>query len=142
MWKTVGFICYLIILSIYDIRTRQIPVVWLAIGGMAAFVNMMYLCLCQPSLEIVVEIWKSCLPGIVMLIAARFSGKIGGGDGCVLLVAGSILGSVKIMAVFAGSLMLVAVTAAILLVFRKVSKNDKLPFVPFLAISAILPEVL
>lgn len=142
MWKTIAFICYLIILSIYDIRTRQIPIVWLVIGGVAALANIIYLCLCQPSVEIVVELWKSFMPGLLMLAIARFSGKIGSGDGCVLLVAGSILGSVKGMVVFAGSLILAAVTAAILLVFCKAGKNDKLPFVPFLAISVILSEVL
>lgn len=142
MWKAISFICYLSILSIYDIRTRQIPLVWLVIGGLAALSNLISMCLGGFSLDMVVEIWKSCMPGLLMLVSARFSGKVGIGDGCVLLVAGGIWGSVKVMAVFAGSLMLVAVTAAVLLVFCKVGKNDKLPFVPFLAISAILSEVL
>ena len=141
MWKAAGLICYLIILSIYDIKTRKIPAVWLAIGGVAALANLVYMCLCQPSLELCPDILKSWGPGLLMLAAGRLSGKIGSGDGCVLLVAGSILGSVKMMAVFTGSLLLAAVTAAVLLVFRMAGKNDKIPFMPFLAVSLILLEV-
>ncbi len=141
MWKTVCLICYLLVLSIYDIRTRKIPVLWLGIGGVAALVNFVCLCLYLPLLELWPEVIKSWGPGILMLAVGKLSGKIGSGDGSVLLVTGSILGSVKITKVFAGSLLLAAVTAAALLMLRKVRKNDKIPFMPFLTVSVILLEV-
>lgn len=142
MWKTISLICYLILLSIFDIRIRKVPAVWLLIGGAAALVNLIYLCCCQPFAELLPEVLKSLGPGLLMLTAGRLSGKIGSGDGCVLLVAGSILGSVKIMAVFSGGLLLVAATAGVLLILRKAGKNDRLPFIPFLTVSAILWEVM
>lgn len=138
MWKWAGLICYLIILSIYDIRIRKIPSVWLVIGGVAALAYLIYLCLCQPFSEFWPEMVKGWGPGLLMLAAGRLSGKIGSGDGCVLLVAGSILGSVKMMEVFMGSLLLAALTAVVLLIFRKAGKNDKMPFMPFLATAVIL----
>ena len=73
-----------------------------------------------------------------MLAAGRLSGKIGVGDGCVLLVAGSIVGSEKIIMIFTVSLLLASVTAVVLLIFRKAEKNDKMPFMPFLAAAVIL----
>lgn len=138
MWQWVGLICYLIILSIYDIRTRKIPAAWLVIGGVAALAYLIYLCLCQPFSELWLEMLKSWGPGLLMLAAGRLSGKIGSGDGCVLLVAGSVLGGVKMMAVFMGSLLLAAVAGVILLIFRKAGKNDKMPFMPFLAAAVIM----
>ncbi|MBR5248871.1 MAG: prepilin peptidase [Lachnospiraceae bacterium] len=138
MWKWAGLICYLIILSIYDIRTRKIPSVWMVIGGVATLAYLIYLCLCHPFSELWPEVLKSWGPGLLMLAAGRLSGKIGSGDGCILLVAGSILGSVKMMGVFMGSLFLAALTAVVLLIFRKAGKNDKMPFMPFLAAAVIL----
>ena len=126
MWKWAGLICYLIILSIYDIRTRKIPSVWMVIGGVATLAYLIYLCLCHPFSELWPEVLKSWGPGLLMLAAGRLSGKIGSGDGCILLVAGSILGSVKMMGVFMGSLFLAALTAVVLLIFRKAGKNDSL----------------
>ena len=142
MWQGVGLICYLIILSIYDIRTRKIPVVWLVVGAVAALAYLIHLCLCQPLSELWLEILKSWGPGLLMLTAGRLSGKIGSGDGCVLLVAGSILGGVKMIAVFMGSLLLAGVTAVGLLIFCKAGKNDKMPFMPFLAVAVILLGVM
>ena len=138
MWKWAGLICYLIILSIYDIRTRKIPAVWLVIGGVAALAYLIYLCLCQSFSEFWPEMLKSWGPGMLMLAAGRISGKIGSGDGCILLVAGSIVGSEKMMMVFMVSLLLASVTAVVLLIFRKAGKNDKMPFMPFLAAAVIL----
>ena len=138
MWQLVGLICYLIILSIYDIRTRKIPAVWLVIGGVAALVYLIYLCLCRPFSELWPEMLKSWGPGLLMLTVGRFSEKIGSGDGCVLLVAGSVLGGVKMMPVFMGSLLLAAVAGVVLLIFRKAGKNDKMPFMPFLAVAVIM----
>ncbi len=140
MWKTVSLLCYLMVLSIYDIKTRKIPVFWLLIGGVAALANLIYLGCDRPPLEFWSELLKSWVPGVLMLLAGWLSGKVGYGDGCVLLVAGSILGGVKITAVFLGGLFIAAMTAIVLLVFRKVKKNDKLPFIPFLAVSALVLE--
>ncbi len=142
MWKWAGLMCYLIILSIYDIRTRKIPVLWLVIGGVAALVYLIYLCLCQSFSELWSEMLKSWGPGVLMLATGRLSGKIGSGDGYVLLVIGSILGSVKMMGVFMGSLLLAALTAVVLLIFRKAGKNDEMPFVPFLAAAVLLLGVM
>ena len=141
MWKWAGLSCYLIILSIHDIRTRKIPAVWLVIGGVAALAYLTYLCLCQPFSELWPEILKSWGPGVLMLAAGRVSGKIGTGDGCVLLVAGSIVGSEKIMVVFMVSLLLASVTAVVLLIFCKAGKNHKMPFMPFLALAVIWLKV-
>ncbi len=141
MWKTVGLGVYLAILSIYDIRTRRIPVIWLVAGGAAAVCTLGYLCFSQGALEFMSEGLKSLWPGLLMLVIARVSGKTGYGDGCVLLVTGGILGSAKSTAVFMMSLLFAAVAAAILLMWRRVGRNYKLPFVPFLAISVCLLEL-
>ena len=140
MWKTVCLLCYFMVLSVYDIRTRKIPMSWLIIGGVAALVNLIYLGCCRPPLEFWSELLKSWAPGLLMLLAGWLGGRVGCGDGCVLLVAGSILGSEKITAVFLGGLLIAAMTAGVLLAFRKVKKNDKLPFIPFLTVSALVLE--
>ena len=138
MWKSICLIGYLAILSIFDVRTRKVPISCILAGGAAAVANIVYLCMEHGFWESLPELLKSVGPGILMLIIAKFSGKTGYGDGAVLLVAGAVMGSIRGVTAFMLSIMIAALVSGILLVLGKVSRNDQLPFVPFLAISTLI----
>lgn len=117
---------WLLIISIVDIRKRNVPV-WLLIpGGILAFagvVERQYGGL---------EIARSMIPGVVLLLLAMTTGNVGYGDGIVMLFLGMVSGSGKSFLLFGVSLFLAAIFSLILLIMRKVKKNTGIPFLPFL----------
>lgn len=139
MWKTTVLICYLIILSVHDIRRKQLPMHWIVAGAVFAIINILISAgemLFAP--ETVLRILNSWLPGMVFLVIAKMTDVIGRGDGWVLIITGSILDAGETGRILAVSLLLAAFSAIVLLVFRKAQKGDKLPFIPFLATAVIL----
>lgn len=142
MWIIIGLFGYLTVLAICDVRTKKIPMVWLKIGYIVAAAYVVWQGINQPFDTFWPELIKSLGPGMLLLAAGRVSGKIGEGDGCVLLVVGSILGSKKTLLVFSGALFLAALTGTILLVLGKAGKDSKIPFIPFLVLALMLAEVM
>lgn len=139
-WVMMG---YLGILSIFDIRFKRVPAVLVSLGGLAALGYLVMTC-CENGTIMqaaVMEIAGECLPGLLMLAAAWLTGKVGYGDGCILMITGCILGSRKMAAVFAVSLFLTDLLAAALLLLHKKGKNDKLPYLPFLTAAVFLLEL-
>ena len=84
------------------------------------------------------------LPGILlMLLALATAGKVGCGDGIVLLTAGIWNGFPRILYIAAGGVFLSAAAAGVLLIGR--SRIRSIPMVPFFLAGAILlyiPELL
>lgn len=74
--------------------------------------------------------------GILLLLLAKVTGgSIGSGDALVYIVTGTGLGFVKILDVLFLSLLMSAVVAGALFIFRHVGKKYAIPFVPFTAIA-------
>lgn len=130
---------YLGVLSIFDIRFKKVPVLLMAAGGLAALGYLGITCYENGAVlqSAAAELAGAWLPGLFMLAAAWLTGKVGYGDGCILLITGCFLGSRKMAAVFAVSLLLAALLAAVLLLLRRRGRNDKLPYLPFLAAAVI-----
>lgn len=113
--------------AIYDIKTKTIPVVAVAI--IAASVLLYRLCMGIGMLELVIGL----IPGIVLLVLAFATREsIGTGDGLVLCILGLFCGWQKCLAMFAMALVLSAALSIILLVCRKVGRKTELPFLPSL----------
>ena len=73
------------------------------------------------------------LPGIVVLgLSVVLRGGIGKGDGYLLCISGLALGAEQNTALIFYGLFLAGVTAAVLLGLKRVNRNTKIPFVPFL----------
>ena len=152
--KITIIVLYLIILSIYDIRTQKIPVMWLAAGSVAAFGTIVWeisdvLEISGNWQELWPTLWKELgqelligwLPGLVLLGACIVTGRVGSADGWVLLIVGSMIGSGQMMAAFGCSMILIAVMAGVLLLLKKAGKNDRLPYLPFLTAAVVLVQL-
>lgn len=113
-------------ISVMDIRRRRVPVWMLVPGGILA--GIMFIC--QQAMP--GDMLKAILPGDVLLVTAFLTKKAGYGDGIVMLFLGILSGSVKSLLIFAVSLFLAAVFSVILLGVRKVGRNTRIPFLPFL----------
>ena len=72
------------------------------------------------------------LPGVGMLLVARFSGAAGYGDGLVLVGLGMLLGIWRVLLLLAGSLFALSLVSLLLLLLGKVRGNTRIPFLPFL----------
>ena len=80
--------------------------------------------------------WKhlwGMVPGIAVVIMSQLTkGCIGKGDGYLLCICGAALGIRQSVSFFFYGLMLAGGISAVLLALKKVKRNTKLPFVPFL----------
>lgn len=127
---------WLIMISIFDIRTRKIPV-WMLMAG----------CVCAaPILAVrwsggVVgygDVLKGMLPGVLLLVAALGTKKVGYGDGAVLLLLGTAVGGPKSWMLFGISLFFISGFSLALLALKKVKGRTKIPYLPFLAAAWML----
>ena len=137
MYLKIFIIVLLVIGSAYDWKYLHLPMwlICLVLGSGLAGVLF--------NLHTVNGSWGSVLgamvPGLVLLLLSRLSKEqIGYGDGLVLLGMGGCMKYIEVMYSFWLALLIVFLVSAILIFFKGVKYNFKLPFVPFLAISSVI----
>ncbi len=130
MWIEIFTVVFLGICAVCDGAERKIPlaVVWL--GIIAALV------LRAEGLA-GDDTWQSAaialIPGAAFWLLSYVSGeKVGYGDGWLLIMIGLFMGLRKCFLILLIGLVSASLAALVLLACRKVSKNDGLPFAPFL----------
>lgn len=131
---------WLLAASILDIRSRRVPVWMLILGGIFAVLTAV--CNCEFTLAECVEMIKGCIPGVILLLMAAATGKAGTADGIVLIFLGICMGSKICLAVFMLSLMLISLFSGVLLALRRVGRNTRLPYLPFLSAAWLLGQAL
>ena len=78
------------------------------------------------------------IPGLLMYVLSKLSPRsIGEGDALVLIFIGSVVGYMKEMQFLIISVFLAGLIALILFVLKKVDRDTKLPFVPFLSVGVL-----
>ncbi|MBR5357343.1 MAG: prepilin peptidase [Lachnospiraceae bacterium] len=78
------------------------------------------------------------IPGLLMYVLSKLSPRsIGEGDALVLIFIGSVVGYMKEMEFLIISVFLAGLIALILFVLKKVDRDTKLPFVPFLSVGVL-----
>ncbi len=85
---------------------------------------------------------KGCIPGAILLLMAAATGKAGTADGFVLIFLGISTGGKICLVVFMLSLLLISMFSVILLVFRRVGRSTRLPYLPFLSVAWLLGQAL
>jgi len=84
------------------------------------------------------ECFLALLPGFfLLLISFASKGKIGQGDGIVLLTCGFFLTGILVTEMLLLALVLSSVFAVFLVALRKKKKTESFPFVPFLCAGCI-----
>lgn len=123
----------LLICAITDLKTKEISMRILLIFGALGII--IFILGNQNS---VAEELVGVLVGIGVLLICRVTGgKIGAGDGFLIVVTGIFLGGMRNVELLMGGFLLAALWALILVIFRKVNWKKELPFVPFLFLSFI-----
>lgn len=144
MWKFILVLSYLVVLSIMDIREKQVPLYLLAVGlllaACAGIGERLRAEELAGGLRLIRAVWKilpglllGLFPGLLFLGMARLTQKAGTGDGLVLMIMGLFTDYRICMTIFSISLFLVSVFSVCMMVFCKVRGKDCLPYIPFLA---------
>ena len=132
MW-ILGFIALLVILSIFDIRTKRIP-----IGGFISLYaySVMYLFFSGEYGFSFINLIISVIPGLILgALSFMTEGKIGMGDAIITAGLGVGLGIEKVSYTLAGALILICLFGLIMMVTRKMNRKSQIPFVPFITLS-------
>ena len=137
---------YLGCMGIFDCREKKIPV-WLLVPGMVIGVA----CMVCRIWEVMVNgdgqgsIFLSLVfsmtglfPGILLLLVAWSSKKVGYGDGIVILCLGAMLEYSKVAGIILWSFGLMSACSLVLLLLKKVKKESTLPYLPFLFFGYVL----
>ena len=78
------------------------------------------------------------VPGIIIYIVAFLTKeKIGKGDALSLIFIGMAAGIERVLSALFVSLSITALLSGVLLILKKVKRDTKLPFLPFLSIGVI-----
>lgn len=130
-------ICWLVIGSIYDWKYRGLPKWYLLLGlAVGALRIGIYIYTGELYWGIIVE---ALFPGMAMLALSRLSKEhVGGGDGMVLLGMGGCMEYMEVMYSLWVALFMVFLTGSVLVIFKGIRYNVKIPFVPFLSIGSMV----
>ncbi len=135
IWIVAGV--YLAIGSFYDKKSLSLPGWFLWIGCLIGTIWGIYRVINGQILW--VQWITACLPGILwMIVAFATREQMGYGDGCVLVVIGSLTDIVTVMETLMLGLAVSCVWGVLLLVSKKGNKNTELPFVPMLFVAYIM----
>lgn len=120
-------------LSVYDLKTKKVPVSVVVLAGIGGIVYRLYM-----ETKVVVLL-AGLVPGVVLLLLAFLTKEsIGIGDGMVLCVIGLLCGWKETVAILGMALVFAAIIAVILLVSKRVGRKTLLPFLPCLCAGYLL----
>lgn len=131
-------IILLLLCAAIDIRKKEIPVSMLVVLGVTAILY--FFGNAEGKWEGSIRTFaEGMIPGILLLGAAKASKEnIGCGDGIVLMEIGGTAGIGKCMFILAIALAFAGVFSLGMIVIKKVGRNYKIPFIPFLAMAYLL----
>lgn len=127
---------YLGFLSIFDGRERRIPAICIYVGLLGAAGVVLYECIREPVKWkwIILSALLGVFPGALMLALSYVTGKVGQGDGLVLIVVGMLTGYASCLLLICFSLLAMSFWCIGMLVCKRGARNTKVPYLPFLTV--------
>lgn len=133
---SIVFCFYLLIGAIWDIRSRQLPGIWLwagsFIGGIYAFLQI------SAGERMLQNLILSLLPGVLFYLFAKTSQTMGVGDAWLILISGLYLSFYELIKLLSAAFFLSALGSMIIVIVKRKMKNQKVAFVPFLFLAAAM----
>lgn len=132
LFEWVFFLAVMIPLTLSDIRTGKIPV-FVAAGGMIGS-GLIRLLIGKDYSD-----WFICLlPGLLFCVFSfLFPQSVGAGDGMVILFLGILLKR-KVFGLLLIAALVSFAVSVLLILFKKVNRDTKLAFVPFLLAGGLI----
>ncbi len=129
MWNHYFIIVYLIGLSVFDLKDKSIPMYLIIVGIVLGIIGMVWLAMNR---QFGMENMKGLIPGLLLIGIGAATKKVGLADGIILSIVGVFEGYRQTVLLFAASIGIMSLFAIVLLIIKKVKKDTKLPFLPFL----------
>lgn len=139
-WKFILVALWLGVLAVADIRRMRVPVWLLAVGGV--FVTIVSLIEWRTGERNASSLLWSLIPGIALMLVAVATKKAGWADGIVLLLLGLFDGFRICIISLVISLFAISAISLALLCLKKVGRDSRLPYLPFLWIGYILQSTM
>ncbi|MCR4932822.1 MAG: prepilin peptidase [Lachnospiraceae bacterium] len=133
IWQWLMLLTVLLPMAVKDIKYRKI-------NGYICLVMIMVSFLIRVKIKHDADftILLDLIPGVLMYVLSKLSPRsIGEGDALVLIFIGSVVGYMKEMQFLIISVFLAGLIALILFALKKVDRDTKLPFVPFLSVGVL-----
>lgn len=128
----------LLILAIVDMKYREISNIWLILSGVGVIaLILLNSLLFHYNFSMLSAIGGMLIGLMIILISKITREKIGIGDGITLCITGFGLGIWVNIQILMYALFLSALYAVYLIVFRRVSKDHTIPFIPFIFVGYI-----
>lgn len=135
--KIIGFLIFvsiLLVISVIDFKTKKIPNKYILIL-MAIWVPFAYIGI----LDSTTSIYGFAVGGFLLYFTALVTrGGIGGGDVKLVAVSGLYVGFPGIMYATLYGFALASLYSIVLMMMKKLSKKDFIPFGPFISIGVII----
>lgn len=129
------YICLIIyfgLLSVWDVRRKEIPTKFLLVGLLAGLVYGIYR-------EDGWILLMGVIPGVLLILMSFLTKeKVGYGDGVMVIILGLVLGWPDSFLVYMLAQFGVLLFAIGLLAAKKISRDAQIPFAPFLAIGLFI----
>ena len=129
MWK-IGVGLFLFMGMLWDIRKREVPMVYLLIGTIGAVAIQIWQ---RP------QLWYECLLGVIIgilfcLLSKVTKEQIGYGDSWMILNLGICFGAWKLLAILALGFGVCSLITVVGVLRKKLRRKERIPFYPFLMI--------
>ncbi len=133
MWLL--WLIYLGGMSIWDIRFRRLPGAGIAAGILLSVWTLAGRILSGSDWkEVLAAAGLGLLPGAFLLLLGWSSGKVGAGDGMLLLLLGMATTYVEALTVLSLGTLFAACYSILGMLLRKLRKTSRIAFVPFLGL--------
>lgn len=128
----VGLLIYFGILSIWDVKHRELPIYFLLAGLLAGLV--WGICGGEGWL-----LFMGVIPGLLLIFMGFLTkDKVGYGDGIMVIILGLVLGWPDSFVVYMLAQFGILLFAIGLMVVKKVPRDAQIPFAPFLAVGVLI----
>lgn len=114
--------------ALMDLRSMSLPVWFIASAGVCGLIFQIILG------EIMwYEVLLGCLPGLMLAVVARLSGRsIGYGDAFMMVSCGFFVGIINAIWLLLISMSICALASICILIFLKMEGRTAIPFMPFM----------
>lgn len=137
-WKIAITLLLLLLNCWGDIKRREIYLLITILYGLLGLVVQL-----SEANSLYTEILTSMIPGLFLLLTGKVSqGKVGYGDGILVLALGIWLGFFRCLMTLTAGLILAAIWSAFSLILKRCKKDDQIPFIPFLLFGYLVRLIL
>ncbi len=132
-WKPWILLEYLLILSVWDSRRREIPLIALIAGGVMDLILLGGgLIRGEIMTSDVLSALLGILPGLFLFVLAKLTKKAGEADGIALAIIGFAENYLIGLGTLCAASLFASLYAIALLMRKKANRRTELPFLPFL----------